>query len=451
VNLAARLQQKAQAGQILVGASVYGPTRRACEFAEHGVEAKGFAEPVAAYEVLRPLPRAEKLRGIEGLHAALVGREEELGKLSGVLEAVRAGQGQIVTLIGEAGVGKSRLIAELKERALLPAADRPPPLWLEGRCLDIGMAVSYWPFLDLLRAYFGFGPEDDERARGERLLAAMQELVAQGALTSERCQQMLPLLGHLLAAHFGSELDERLHWASPEQLKHQTFLALRDLCVALARRRPLILVLEDLHWADSLSLDLVSLLMEALTLGPLFLLCIYRPEREHKCWHLGAIATRKCPERYTELTLRELTPAQSRRLVESLLHIEALPVPVKEQILDRTQGNPFFVEEVVRSLIDAGLVYHDGEVWRARDEIAAVAVPESVQSVILGRVDRLDRETKHVLQSAAVIGRLFRRRLLERVARQEGALERALAELEDRTLIYPERVVPEEESPSSTC
>jgi predicted ATPase/class 3 adenylate cyclase len=445
INLAARLQQAAQPGQILVGASVYGPTRRAFAFAEHAVEAKGFAGPVAAYEVLRPLPRAEKVRGIEGLHASLVGREEELGKLAGALEAVRAGQGQIVTLIGEAGVGKSRLIAELKDVALAPNVDQPEPLWLEGRCLDIGMAVTYWPFLDLLRAYVGFLPEEDERARGERVAAALRELVEQGTLAPERSREMLPLLGHLLAARLGSDMDERRQWADPEQLKHQIFLALRDLCVALSRRRPLVLVLEDLHWADSLSLDLVSLLMEALTLGPLLLLCVYRPEREHKCWHLGAIATRKCPERYTELTLRELTPAQSRRLVESLLHIEALPVSVKEQILARTQGNPFFVEEVVRSLLDADLVYHDGVAWRARAEITTVTVPESVQSVILSRVDRLDQQTKHVLQSASVIGRLFRRRLLERVARQEVALDRELAELEDRMLIYAERAIPEEE------
>jgi tetratricopeptide (TPR) repeat protein len=350
-----------------------------------------------------------------------------------------------VTLIGEAGVGKSRLIAELKEIAPTPGPDQPEPLWLEGRCLDVGMAVSYWPFLDLLRAYFGFLPEDDDRARGERVAAALQDLVAQGVLAPERSQEMLPLLGHLLGGRFGSDLDERLRGAGPEQLKHQTFLTLRDLCVALARRRPLVLVLEDLHWADSLSLDLVSLLMEALTLGPLFLLCIYRPEREHRCWHLGAIAARKCPERHTELTLRELTPGQSRRLVESLLHIEALPAPVKEQILARTQGNPFFVEEVVRSLIDAGLVYHDGTVWRAREEIAEMAVPESVQSVILSRVDRLEAETRHVLQSASVIGRLFRRRVLEHLAQREGALDAALAELEDRQLIYEERAIPEEE------
>ena len=445
INLAARLQQKAQPGQILVGESVYRQTHRAFAFARHEVAAKGFAEPVVAYEVVRALPHPEKVRGIEGLRAALVGREKELAGLSDALAAVCAGRGQIVTLIGEAGVGKSRLIAELKELALAPVAGQPRPLWLEGRCLDVGMAVSYWPFLDLLRAHFAFLPENDDRARGARVSSAVDALVGQGDLPAGRAEEMLPLLGHLLGARFGSELDERLKTASPEQIKHQTFLALVDLVVALARRQPVILVLEDLHWADSLSLDLVSLLMESLRLAPLLLVCVYRPEQEHKCWHLGAIATRKCHERYTEIQLKELTAAQSRRLVESLLHIEALPASVKEQILSRAQGNPFFVEEVVRSLIDADLVYHDGAVWRARAEIAAVAVPESIQSVILSRVDRLEAEAKHVLQSASVIGRLFRRRLLEHLAQQETELDRALAELEDRQLIYEERAIPEEE------
>jgi predicted ATPase len=270
------------------------------------------------------------------------------------------------------------------------------PLWLEGRCLDVGMAVSYWPFLDLLRTHCGIAPEDDERARGGRLVACLDRLVAEGALSAARGEEMLPVLGNLLAARFGGALDERLAHASPEQIKHQTFLALVDLLAALAHAQPVVVVLEDLHWADSLSLDVMSLLMDALRLAPLLVVCVYRPEREHKCWHLVAIAQRKCAERLTVVQLSELTAAQSRRLVESLLHIEALPVGVKEQILVKAQGNPFFVEEVVRALIDADLVYHDGQVWRAREEISQLAVPESVQSVILSRVDRLDAEVKHV-------------------------------------------------------
>src|SRR5947209_9971245 len=130
----------------------------------------------------------------------------------------------------------------------------------------------------------------------------------------------------------------------------------------MASRRPLVLVMDDLHWADGLSLDLFSLLLEALPLAPLLLLCVYRPEREHKCWHLATIASRKCPDRFTELQLRELTPQQSRRLIESLLTIENLPAAVKELILEKSRGNPFFVEEAVRSLIDGGMVYQDGEV-----------------------------------------------------------------------------------------
>jgi predicted ATPase len=239
--------------------------------------------------------------------------------------------------------------------------------------------------------------------------------------------------------------DERLKTAGPEEIRQQTFLAVRDLLLALARRAPLVLVLEDLHWADSLSLDLAAVVMETLTLAPILLVCVYRPEHEHPCWHLGAVARRKCLDRYTEITLHELSPQQSRRMVESLLRIDALPASLREEVLAKAQGNPFFVEEVIRSLIDSGTVYHDGDSWRAREGAVAIAVPETLQGVILGRVDRLEGEIKHVLQSAAVIGRLFRRRLVGQVTRQAEELDRALADLEDRALIYRDRVVPEEE------
>src|SRR5205085_5052596 len=185
----------------------------------------------------------------------------------------------------------------------------------------------------------------------ERLLASGRELVTQGHLSETRFEEMVPLLGHLLSVRFGNEWDERLKNAGPEEIKHRTFMAVRDFFLALSRQQPLLLVLEDLHWADSLSLDLISFLMETVTFAPLFLLCVYRPEREHKCWHLGTIAARKCAERYTEISLRELSAGQSRRLIESLLTIEDLPGPVKDTILQKSGGNPFFVEEVVRSLI----------------------------------------------------------------------------------------------------
>ncbi len=441
INLASRLQAKAEPGQILVGEVTYRQTHRAFEFVPHVMDVKGLAEPITAYEVVRPLARPDKVRGLEGLQADLIGRDSELAKLREALAEVQQGRGQVVNLIGEAGLGKSRLVAELKHHAL----NVEGLVWLEGRCLEFTSGVSYWPFLDALREYLGWRLEDDERSRADRLIKVIESLADRGALNRARAEEILPFLANLLSIQIGGEQYRWVQRLTPEQLKHQTFLALVDLIVALAHHAPLVLILEDLHWTDSHSVDVISLLMDSLRLASLLLVCVYRPERDQRCWQLGTIATRKCPERYTEIVLRELTPAQGRRLIESLLRIDHLPDTVKGMIIEKAQGNPFFVEEVIRSLIDAGLVYQEADRWQVRQEVAGVAVPATIQAVILSRVDRLEDETKRILQSAAVIGRLFGRRLLGYVVRQERGLEHALEELEDRELIYQERVIPEEE------
>ncbi|MCA1596518.1 MAG: AAA family ATPase, partial [Chloroflexi bacterium] len=283
-----------------------------------------------------------------------------------------------------------------------PLAVGPPAvetLWLEGRCLELETSSGYWLFADLFREHFGF----------------------------ER------------------EKDDRLKNAGPEQVRHQTFLAVHDYLVALSRERPLVLVLEDLHWADTLSLDLVSLLMEALRLGPILLICVYRPEREHRCWQIAATAERKCPERFTMLRPKDLSPSQGRRLIENLLTIDRLSDSVKSLILEKSRGNPFFVEEVIRSLIDSGMIVRENNAWVSKAGIEEIAVPESIQAVILSRVDRLEPHLKGVLQAASVIGRLFGKRLLEEVALPGDHIEASLQLLEDRALIYQERVIPEEE------
>lgn len=445
VNLAARLQARAEAGQVLVGEATYRHTRRAFTFTPQVIAIKGLTQPVNAYLVESSLARPEKNRGIEGLRADIVGREKETETLRECLSELRHGRGQIVSLIGEAGVGKSRLIAELKQMASAPAEEEMPPLWLEGRCLELSVTASYWLFIDMFREYFGFQTQDDDLIRGERIRSVLDVLVAQGELKASRREEIAPLLGHLLSAHFGDEWDSVLENTAPEQIKHQMFIAIRDFVVTLAQRQPVILILEDLHWADSLSLDLIMLFMETLTRDRLLLICAYRPDRENRCWMLGKTATRKCPERYTELMLSELNPSQVRRLIEGLLTINNLPESVKEMILEKSRGNPFFVEEVVRSLVDSGMVYREGDGWRAKDGIEDVAVPESVQSIILTRVDRLGQDLKHVLESAAVIGRLFYRRLLALTIQHQTELENALWQLEDQALIYRERMVPEEE------
>ena len=393
------------------------------------------------HHMLRSLSKPGKVRGIEGLRAELIGRDDEFAKLKKSLTEVLKGQGQMVSLIAEAGIGKSRLITELKEYI----GSESEIIWLEGRCLELGMTASYWSFIDIFHEYFAWRSEDDERARAQSIVSSLGDMVKIGDLTQERSNEIGPLLGNLLSLHFGSEWDEELKSVSPEQIQQRTFIAVRDFLLALSKREPVILVFEDLHWGDSLSLDLISVLMEVLKQGALFLLCNYRPEKEHKCWDLANIARRKCPEGYTELVLRELTPQQSSLLVESLLRIENLPSSIKELILTKSQGNPFFVEEVIRSLIDRELVYREGEDWKAEEEISDLDVPDMIQSLVLARVDRLEADAKNVLEYASVIGRLFKYRVLEHIVQQNGDLEGYLSELKERDLVYEERTVPEVE------
>jgi len=455
INLAKRLQEAAEPGQILVGTGTHRLTRRVFDFeAIHDLSVKGFTQTVTAYSVQQMKAHPEKLRGIEGLRAKMIGREHEFSDLKEAADLWLAGQGQMVSIVGEAGIGKSRLVSELREY-LSSKCDKEsgrqgdkenPPLsplplvpmsLLEGRCVSIGQPISYWPFLDILHTWFGLVEDDTEAERVQKVREHIQELL------SDRCDDILPYLGHLMNLKFGDDIDTRLKGYSPEQVSHHTMMRLRDIFVALSQKQKLLLILEDLHWADDLSLDLVSLLMDELMAHPLMLLCVYRPEQKHRVWRLGSQAQRKCLERYREIQLQKLPPAYSRRLVQELLDIDDLPEGVRGMILTKSEGNPFFIEEVIRSLIEREVVYREDERWKAKEGIAHISVPDTIQSVVLSRVDRLASEAKYVLQCASVIGRLFKHKLLEHLTQKQQELDGYITEFEERDLIYEERTIPE--------
>jgi tetratricopeptide (TPR) repeat protein len=330
------------------------------------------------------------------------------------------------------------LIKDLRlkiQRAIIP--NLQSLIVLEGRCVSIGQPISYWPFIDILRTYFNLKEDDD--------LSTIAQKVTDGTkhIFLNTSDETLPFIGRLLSVRFSNELDDRLKFATPEQIRHQTLMQLRDFFRELANKQPLLLILEDLHWSDELSLDLVTYLMDELTHAPLMLLCVYRPEKEQKVWKLSEQAQRKCLDRYTEITLKRLSSHEGRLLVEELLTIDDLPDSVKNTILEKSEGNPFFIEEVIRSLIEQDMVYRDADRWRARSEIVNINVPDTIQSVLLSRVDRLQSEARYVLQCASVIGRLFKYRLLDHLTQHERELEKYLSEFEDRELVYEERRIPE--------
>ena len=457
VNLAARLRNRAGSGQILVGSAAYRPTRGVFDCAALELVLPGFARPVTAYQVLRLRSHVTKERGVEGLRAELVGRDPEMTRLKAVRARVLAGQGQLVLISGPAGVGKSRLVAELKQDGRLTIETSQPHtqsaitnpqsaiLWLEGRCLELATATGYWPFVDMLRQYLGEADADDETALARRLCATLQALAVRGDLTAGQVEEIGPLLGRLLSLRFGSDWDERARQIAPKEVRRRTFDAVRTFVAALACRGPVALVFEDLHWADALSLDLIGHLMETLASAPLLLVCVYRPEQAQAGESLLVLAHQRCPDRCTALQLHELSLAQSGQLLASLLSIEQLPEQTRAVILAKAQGNPFFLEEIVRAQIEGGLLFRQEDRWRARAEIAALTAPETVQSVILSRVDRLPPEPKHLLQIAAVMGRFFQQRLLVALAPPGLDLEGALAALSSLALIYQERSIPEVE------
>ena len=332
-------------------------------------------------------------------------------------------------------MGKSRLVSELKEY-LASCIQYPASSILEGRCVSIGESMGYWAFIDMLRGYLDFAEDDTPDTLREKIANSMK------ALFPQRWEEIVPYIANLLSVR-GGEWDDRIRNLPPEQIKQQTFFVLRDVFFTLAQQKPLLLIFEDLHWADSLSLDMVNLLMDALSLAPIMLLCVYRPYKEHRSWHISAQASAKCLDRYREITLRPLSTQESKRLVSALLDIENLPESVRESILTKAEGNPFFVEEVIRSLIESGFVYQDGDRWMAKTGIEEITVPDTIQNVIMSRIDRLEDEARYMLQSASVIGRLFRHKLLQYTTHQERDLDRYLWQLEEKDMVYEERVIPE--------
>ena len=439
VNLAARLQGRCEPGEVLVGESAWRIARRAFDFEPRETRIKGLSEPVAAWAAIRGRPRPEIARGVEGVRAELIGREEEVARLADALAKARAGAGQTVTVIGEAGVGKSRLLAEARRAAQELDADGQC-LWLEGRCLESSAATSYAPIVDLLRERFPPGVGVADRIEP---VAAEIEGLAGDTLPADRIDEVLVPLLNLLSIPDPRALDFRD--LPPQQVKARTFLAVVEYLRALAARQPIAVALDDLHWADSLTLELVPRLVEGLSASRTVLVLVQRPVQEHASRHLVTLVERHAPGRHAELRLKPLEAEETRRLVFALLGTEELPSPAFDAILDKSQGNPLFVEEVLQSLVASEQIAIGEQGVAVVDRLRVEDVPTTVQSIIQSRVDRIDEEPRRALQSAAVIGRVFSRNLLEKMIGGELDLDRALWQLEQHDLVYLDRVVPEEE------
>ncbi|MGH7960843.1 MAG: AAA family ATPase [Candidatus Binatia bacterium] len=426
-NLAARMEQLAAPGSILVTAHTHRLTDGYFAFNDLGkTQIKGVEMPLNVYEVLGAGPLHTKLQvaARRGL-IRFVGRQSEMDQLQKALEQAKAGHGQIVGVMGEPGLGKSRLFYEF---TLLSHSGC---LVLEAYAVSHGTASPYLPLIELLKNYFRIKPQDDDRQRRAKVMG--QVLVLDRSL-----EDTLPYLFALLGIE---EQPSPLQQMDPQIRRRRTFEALKRLCLRESLNQPLMLIFEDLHWLDSETQGFFEVLSESVASAKVLLLVNYRPEYRHE-WGQKTY--------YTQVRLAPFGKAEAEEFLDVLLGTTAgtrPALPLRRFILEKTEGTPFFMEEVVQELCEQGVLVRDGgETRQVTSLLTDLHMPTTVQGVLAARIDRLAADEKALLQQLAVIGREFPVSLIRQVITQpEDELYRLLASLQRKEFLYEQPAFPEVE------
>jgi class 3 adenylate cyclase/tetratricopeptide (TPR) repeat protein len=423
-HLAARMEQLATPGSSRLTVATLRLVEGLVQVSALGpVPVKGLEEPVEVFELVGASTMRRRLQAAAALGLTpFVGRQQELDVVHQALARAQTGHGQVVALVGEAGVGKSRLVYECVHSHRTQG-------WrvLESASVSYGKATSYFPVIDLLKRYCHMDDGDDART-------IRAEVTGQVLTLDETLQDTLPALLALLDAV--PEDSPFLH-LDPAQRRQRTLEALKRVLLRESQVQPLLLVFEDLHWIDSETQALLDSLVESLPTAQLLLLVNYRPEYQHG-WGSKTY--------YTQLRLDSLPPASAEEFLAALLGDDPSLAPLTPLLIARTEGNPFFLEESVRTLVETGVLAGTPGAYRLGQPLQGMPVPATVQAVLAARIDRLAPEDKHLLQTAAVIGTDVSFALLRAIADlPEEALHRGLAHLQAVEFLYETRLFPEQE------
>ena len=431
VNLASRLENAGQPGSITVSESVYRQVKALFECNELApLSLKGIAQPVVAYRLVGEKRIPGSVRGIEGLHAPMIGRDTELRELLSLVDTTLLDRnGRFVLISGEAGIGKSRLVGELKANI-----EGLPFLLLEGHAQVYRRSSAYAIFIDLIQSYLEVNPDLPARELQEQLRVNLERKLGQAA------EETLPFFRYLFSTQEGEESStDPLRFLEAGQLQQQIFLAIRSLLMAEMQKQPLIVVLDDLHWADEASIDLILYLFDTIKEAPLILLGASRPIQEGRLAQLAETAANRLADRFKRIDLDSLDEAESQLLLQKLLLTTSLPADSIRAIVQRSGGIPFYLEEVLRTLIDDGYLVQERGAWHleAGPDAVAARVPESLEGLILTRYDHLNEAQRQVLQYASVIGRQFMLPVMMAALPSSGrrSLQNILASLMEREFI----------------
>ena len=424
VNTAQRLQSMAAPGEVLVGPLTFRLTRHAFSYESLGdVALRGKAGCVLVHRLAGPLETPRTARGLEtlGLSAPLIGRDAELSRLLACMDLARNGSAQLVRLAGEAGIGKSRLVREFIDR--IPDDPRFEEVAVRtASCSPLGER-SYGTLAAVVRAAAGMAPNDSTGETRSKLAALLAEL----GLTGEEAERLTPLLYHVLGI---GDPDAALQHIEPEQLRRQILYAIRSIIERRLAMSPLLIVIEDLHWADAVSLEALRFVMDRLERTRLMLVVTQRPALENDPLDSSRVS-------HTTLRLSPLNPSEGQRLLASFFGeaLDGSSGQLRDRILERAGGNPLFVEEIVRGLIEVGTLRREDARWQVSSGEGEADIPASIQAMLLARVDRLPPDARRLAQEAAVIGPRFDLAVLKAVAAEPARLEAGLELLCDAEIV----------------
>ncbi|MFQ5916539.1 MAG: tetratricopeptide repeat protein, partial [Candidatus Binatia bacterium] len=420
-NLAARMESAAKPGTVLISESTYKIAQRYFEFEpKEKIEVKGKEEPQQVYELIETSDVETRIEASisKGL-TRFVGRTNSMAALMEAYNKARSGSGQVVGMVGEAGVGKSRLLIEFDNR--LPQGEFAS---LEGRCLHYGGSMAYLPILDILKSYFDVKEGDREFVIKKK----MEEKIFQ---LDEKLRGVLLSFQDLLSLKVEDEGYLKLE---PQQKREKTFEAIRDLLIRESQNQTLVVAIEDLHWTDKSSEEFLDYLIGWLANTKILLILLYRPEYTHQ-WGSKSY--------YNRIGLDQLTTKSSAELVQAILEGAEVVPELRELILNRAAGNPLFMEEFTHTLLENGSIERRDNQYVLSRKASDIQVPDTIQGIIAARMDRLEESLKRIMQVASVIGREFAFRILQTITGMREELKSYLLNLQGLEFIYEKSLFPE--------
>jgi len=427
VDIASKIREMANKGQILVGPRTYEQNKNAFDFQTlEPIITKGNPEPLSIYKVLQRKKKefSPKDQAGRSIFSEMVGRETEKEQLISALVSLSKRKGGIINIIGSPGTGKSRLVTELKKERIVEQLQ-----WFDGRALSHGYNLSYHPIAGIIKTWAGIREEDNPLTAESKLRKEIEDIYP------EAVNELYPFIGRFMGLTISMEADGLINKIEPDALDKLMLKAIRKLLIKVAGTKPFVIAIEDLHWSDHSSLRLLQSLFELSYKHSIIFINIMRPGYTETSDSLINYLNTNHPDQLITLEITNLNPEHSEELINNLILSGQLPGSLLHTLISKTNGNPFFIEEVLRSLIDQGVIEFADKQFIIKGSIESINIPETINEVLLSRVENLDEKTRNLLDTASVIGRNFYFKVLDEAAETIGEVSERLQYLKNMQFI----------------